>query len=58
VQSIEIDEAVLDDGVRSANGFLAWRTQRKPDGLTPASSTDKKGAIDEIVEPAVKVVFS
>lgn len=34
VHSIEIYEAVLDDGVRSMNGFLAWRAQREPDGLT------------------------
>lgn len=34
VHSIEIYEAVLDDGVRSADEFLAWRTQRERVGLT------------------------
>ncbi len=34
VHSIEIYEAVLDDGVRSATDFRAWQSQRKPGGLT------------------------
>jgi hypothetical protein len=34
VHSIEIYEAVLEDGVRSATEFSAWRTRREPSGLT------------------------
>ena len=34
VHWIEIYEAVLDDGVRSADEFLAWRMQRERVGLT------------------------
>lgn len=34
VHSIEVYEAVLDCGVRTPDGFRAWRSQRPPGGLT------------------------